>query len=292
VTMGPVREAHLLLPPRFDPFQDLKVDDESWIGRLVLGPDSDDENFDPAKQRSLLGSRLGMRSDTPESDAEWNWQIQSGGSFRQGNVATTNVQGEFKAERHSRRGDLSARVGAVLNQVTQEAETTNNRRAFGNFIVDRNLRGRWLLYASEDLEYDEARKIDLLSVSSVGLGFRFVDRLKARWVLRTGPSVSYWDYAEDSDTPNVVRSGWLVESEYRRLLGKALRFELMTKIVPDFQTERQLRVTNQGALVFPIGDITSHWNWKIGLNQEYQLDPAQNTKSTDVEGYFAITYAN
>lgn len=283
--LDPVREANLLLPENLDPIGD----DPNWLPNLVPETeDATDAKIKPSEQQKWLGTSLAPRDDTPDELAKWKYRIETGGSFRQGNTSTMNVHSLLKTERHSQRSEIVGRVGLDYNETGSQRP---NRRASGEILMDRNLRGRWIWYSREELEYDEVKLIDLRSVTSAGLGFRFIDKLDRRLIVRSGPTLSYILYDPAAHKEDTVRSGWLVESDYRRVLWDSARFEWTLSMFPDFDKDQSFRVRNQAALLFPIGGKASPWNWKLGVRQEYQLDPVNQTNSSDVEGYFSISYA-
>ena len=282
--LDPVREAHLLLPQRLAPPSVTAAQTSDKATQEIQ-----EAEFKVSEQRRLLSTSLAPRIDTPDEKANWKWSIQLGGTFRQGNTDSTNVNSLFRAERRSNRSVITGKIGAIYNE---SGGGDPNRRVYGDLLVDRNLRGRWVYYGREEIELDQAKNIDLRSVASAGLGFRFIDLLEKRWIVRSGPTVSYIKYAPDADESDEFHSGWLMESEYRRLLGESVRVEWTATAYPEFDEGDQFRVRNDAALVFPIAGKTSPWNWKIGTKHEYQIEPAEDTRSSDVEGYFAITYAN
>jgi hypothetical protein len=286
VALGPVREANLLLPERLDPFADNVRPASAEPVETPQNPQAT-ASFKPSEQHALLGGFTSARADTPDELAKWSWRIEAGGSFRQGNTSNTNLRSQFQAERHSLNSDLLAKAGANYNRNTSDVV---NRRAFGELLIDRNLRGRWIWYGRQELEYDEVRLLDLRSISSSGIGFRFIDKLDQRLVVRTGPTGSYFLYDPRAMNNSEFRTGWIVEGDYRRRLGDAIRLEWTSAALPDFDSEQQLRLRSEGALLFPIGGARSAWNWKLGAKYEYQFDPVDETKSNDVEGYFAISY--
>lgn len=282
IMLGPIREANLLLPKRLDPFS--TDEPQPLLPRLR---DVKRNEFKPSEQRRLLGSQLATRDDTPDSTAKWRWSVTAGGAFRQGNTSNTNIHSQFQANRSSNKSMLTMRTGVNYNR---NGDNDPNRRATGELIIDRNMRGRWIWYGREDAEYDQARLIDLRNVASTGLGFKFIDELDRRLVARTGPTISHMIYAGDADNPDETRSGWLLESEYRHLIGETVRIEWTTSAFPNFDSEQQFRIRSDAALLFPIG-TSSAWSWKLGLRHDYQLDPIGTTRSTDLEGYFSITYS-
>lgn len=282
IMLGPIREANLLLPKRLDPFS--QDQPQPLLPKIRR---DEEKEFKPSEQRRLLGSQLATRDDTPDSTAKWHWSVSAGGSFRQGNTSNTNIHSQFQANRRSNKSVLTAKTGMNYNR---NGEDNPNRRATGEIVIDRNMRGRWIWYGREEAEYDQARFIDLRNIASTGLGFKFVDELNRRLVARTGPTISHMIYAPGANNEDETRSGWLLESEYRQLIGDTIRIEWTTSAFPNFDNEQQFRVRSDAALLFPIGK-SSAWSWKLGLRHDYQLDPVGETRSTDVEGYFSITYA-
>lgn len=283
LVIAPVKEANLLLPERLDPFSDT-------TSPLALEAAKEEEEFNLAKQRQLLGFGLTAKPNVPGlpvvSD-KWRWQVETGGSFRQGNTSNTNVRSMFRTERYTEKYGFMGRVAVTYNR---NGDDDVNRQAIGEFLLERNLRGRWVWYGRENLEYDQARLINLRYVTSSGLGFKFINKLRSRLVVRTGPTVTYITYAPRADNDAEFRGGWLLESDYRRMLGESVRIEWISSMFPDFDSDQQLRLRNEAALLFPIGGKASPWNWKLGVQHDYQLNPVTTVKPNDVFGYFSIAY--
>lgn len=280
VLLGPVRQANLLLPERLDPFD----------GEL---PSSQSQSPEPVpvplpEQARLLGLHQLPIRPAGDDPAQWHWQSQAGGSFRQGNTSNTNLRSSTRIERTSHRSLWRGKLG--LNYDRSSGDDPN-LRAYAETVLDCNLRGLWIYYVREDAEYDEVRRIDMRSVTSGGLGFRFVDRLTERLVVRTGPTISHIEFDDDAAADDETLHGWLVELDYRKLMGESARFELTTSAFPDFQSDDRFRLLNDAALLFPIAGKSSPWNWKLGIRNQLERIPARNTRISDVEGYFAITYA-
>lgn len=277
--LEPVRQANLLLPEQLDPFAE----------RGDGGPTNpNEERRKEELRKEKLRQQQKLLQSRPDArfDEKWHVQLQAGGSFRQGNNPSTNVNAQFRGERHTIHSDFVSRFGAFYSQ---QQGSTANRRIFGETNYDRNLRGRWISYVRQDAEWDTARLINIRAVSSVGIGFRFVDRVQERLIARLGPTMSYVDYDETAQNGDETRSGWLIEGDYRRLIGEASRFELTSTAFPDFDSEQQFRIRTEGALLFPIGRA-SVWSWKVGVRHEYIMNPVMGTNPNDVEGYFSIVY--
>ena len=290
VMVGPVRDARLLLPEKVEPLVAPLMPPLRVLHEVLPKADVTPDDVDRKMQAKLLGKNLlGSRSkDTDPAEAVWDWELAAGGSFRQGTTTNNNFHADFDFERHSRQTDFTGSIGAILNQ---NGGDDPNRRLFGSATHDRNLRGPWLFYARDESEYDEVRQIDFRTVASAGLGYRFLDLLDRRWVVRTGPSLQYVNYDNvRAMTDDSFDAGWFFESDYRRAFSETVRFELVTTAFPDFSRADRFRVRNVGAFVFPIGGRESRWNWKVGLRHEYQIEPVDEVPSTDVQGYFAVGY--
>ncbi|MGL4462986.1 MAG: DUF481 domain-containing protein, partial [Planctomycetia bacterium] len=143
----------------------------------------------------------------------------------------------------------------------------------------------------QETESDQARLINVRSITSTGLGFRFIDQLHQRLIARTGPTISYTSFESDV-TDDSLQSGWFFEGEYRRAFWGTTRFEWTSTLFPNFDNERQLRVRNDAAILFPIAGVKSGWAWKIGVLHEYQMDPIPTTSPSDVNAYFSIAFQN
>jgi hypothetical protein len=274
----PILEANELLPRKLDPFHD--------------GEESSPQAprpFSAAEQRKLLGHSLfaGGSQDAVNRPG-WHYQLSAGGQFRQGSIANTNLNAAFRAERHSAWSDFYGRIGVAHNQ---NGNDQPNRRVFGDLLMDRFWRGRWMYFGKSETEHDEARRIGLRNVTAVGAGYRFIDELRQRWVVRAGPTITWLNYMTPSDNLDGLSTGWLVESDYRRVIGEGTRLEWIASAFPDVVDGDRFRVRNEGALLFPIAGVRSPWKWKVALRQEYQIQKAAGTRSSDFEMNFSILYS-
>lgn len=288
ILTAPLREATLLLPKRFDPYMEAVTPSKANFERVRARP-VDGDVFRSSKKGSLLAAKLATNVDPTVNDVDWNYQIHAGGNFRQGNTNTTNVQGGVRGERRSDRSTLTMKLDG---NYFSDGKSSQNQQATGSILFDRNLRGRWLTFVQQQDLYDRAALIDLRTVSSMGLGFRFLDMDDTRLIVRTGPTFSYMLYAPEAENDDESRSGWLLEGEYRHLIGDSTRVEVNSTAYPDFDSDQQIRVTTEAGLVFPIGGHKSHWNWKVGFQHIYQMNPVDDTKPSDFGGSFSILYAN
>src|SRR5688572_27649649 len=137
--------------------------------QLLPWNDAPIEPAPEAAKAKALGGNLFVLGDTPEAKAFWKWRVEGGGNFRQGNTSTNNVNAVFNAERRSAVSAFLGRFGATYNQVDGNGQ--DNRRFFGDATYDRHWRGRWICYSRQELENDQARRIDVRSISSTGLGY-------------------------------------------------------------------------------------------------------------------------
>ena len=276
VILEPVKEANLLLPQRLDPFT--PNSDET----AVPSEEDSKEALEKLKQQQKL---LDL-SIMGKFDNNWHFQAAAGGSFKQGNNPGVTVNSQLSAEKRSLNSYFLSRLSAYYNQL-QGAKP--NRRVYGELNYDRNLRGRWITYARQEAEWDQARLINIREVTSIGIGFKFADTVKERLLVRLGPTGSYINYAPPSQGQSGARSGWLTEVDYRRIIVDTSRLQLTSTAYPDFNTSQSFRIRTEAAVLFPIGQKMS-WNWKVGVRHEYIMNPVATTVPNDVEGYFAIAY--
>lgn len=272
------------------------------ITKVILAPVRDSYQLIPGKQAPVLPVRPPVKDDPLGSttlmiaDAslvaapKWKYRVEGGGNFRYGTVNTTNVNTVLGAERRSGYSIFASKFGATYNQVD---DATPNRRFIGDSKYDHFVSGRWIVYGKEELENDQARHIDLRSVTSAGLGYRLLDDQKSRWIARTGPTVTFLNQNNPGpDDVSTVRSGWLVESEFRRIFWEHCRFEWNASLFPNFAAEQAFRIRNEVGVLFPIGSHKSCWNWKLGLRDEYTESPGAAVRPHDTEMYFAIVYSS
>jgi len=276
VILEPVKEANLLLPKRLDPFTP-NTDEVA-----VPSEDESKQELEKIKQQQKL---LDL-TISGKFDSNWHFQAAAGGSFKQGNNPGVTVNSQLSAERRTLNAYFLSRLSAYYNQL-QGAKP--NRRVYGELNYDRNLRGRWITYARQEVEWDQARLINIREVTSLGIGFKFADTVKERLLVRLGPTGSYINYAPPSESQSEARSGWLTEVDYRRIIADMSRLQLTSTAYPDFNTSQSFRIRTEAAVLFPIGR-TLAWNWKVGVRHEYIMNPVATTVPNDVEGYFSIAY--
>jgi hypothetical protein len=272
VVLGPVRDSYQLIPGRQAPV-------------VPLTPPPKDPKED------LLGATtLIARDMTAVPQPKWKYRVEGGGNFRYGSTNTTNINTVLGGERRSGYSILSGKFGATYNKL-DGAET--NQRFIGDAKYDRLLSGRWIVYGREELESDQARRIDLRSVASAGLGYRLLDDSRSRWIARTGPTVTFLNQNNPGpEDVSTVQSGWLFESELRRVFWEHCRLEWNASLFPNFGGRQSFRIRNEVGVLFPIGTHKSCWNWKFGLRDEYTESPGQGVSPHDSEMYFAIVYSS
>jgi putative salt-induced outer membrane protein YdiY len=272
------------------------------MAKIILAPVRDSYQLIPGKQEPVLPVRPPVKDDPlgtttlMVTDAalvpqpKWKYRVEGGGNFRYGTVNATNVNTVLGAERRSGFSIFTSKFGATYNQLD---DAVANRRFFGDSKYDHFVSGRWILYGKEELENDQARRLDLRSVSSAGLGYRLLDDKTARWIARTGPTVTYLNQNNPGpDDVSTVQSGWLFESELRRIFWDHCRFEWNASVFPNFTARHSFRIRNEVGVLFPIGSHKSTWNWKIGLRDEYTESPGVEVRPHDTEMFFAIVYSS
>jgi hypothetical protein len=269
VILAPVRDSYQLIPGLQAPV-------------LPVRP--------PGKDDPLGATTLMIADASLVPEPKWKYRVEGGGNFRYGTVNTTNINTLLSAERRSGYSIFNSKFGATYNRLD---DATANRRFFGDSKYDHFISGRWIIYGKEELENDQARHIDLRSVSSAGLGYRLLDDQKSRWIARTGPTMTFLNQNNPGpDDVSSVRSGWLVESEFRRVFWERCRFEWNASLFPNFASEQAFRIRNEVGVLFPIGTNKSCWNWKLGLRDEYTESPGAEVRPHDTEMYFAIVYSS
>jgi len=267
VVLGPIRDSYQLVP--------------GWQEPVLPVPQVKD---DPLGTTNLM-----VRDANSLVAPKWKYRIEGGGNFRYGTADTSNINTLFAAERRSAYSLFTTKFGATYNHLDNAAD---NRRFFGDSKYDWFMSGRWIVYSKEELENDQARHIELRSVTSAGLGYRMLDDASVRWIARTGPTVTYLNQNNPGpDDTSTVRSGWLIDSEFRRIFWEHCRLEWNCSVFPNFAQQQTIRIRNEVGVLFPVGH-KSCWNWKMGLRDEYTENPGPTVSPHDTEMYFAIVYSS
>ena len=230
----PFREAHLLLPESWDPYSSPSP---KWT---AAAKEKDKQRMDKLdKQQKLLDLTL-----SGKIDSNWHFHAAAGGSFKQGNNPGSSANSQVSAEKRSVDSYFLARVSSFYNQLKGAKK---NGRVFGELNFDHDLRGRWISYARQELEWDEARLINIRALTSVGIGFKFADTVKERLLLRMGPTGSYIDYASPDKGNDEGRVGWMTEVDYRRIIADTCRLQFTSTAFPDFNTQQTFRIRTEAA---------------------------------------------
>ena len=285
--------------PETGPILDQTLGSTRRLGEILMGPIRDFPQLLPGSKApielpydnsKLLGDSMTKFDVGKSGIPTWKYRLEAGGNIRQGNVNSTNYTLKASADRQTEDSLLQLKANTLYNQLN---DASSIQRHFASVAYDRYVSGRWLAYARTEAENDSARHILLRNISSVGLGYRFIDDATTRWVMRTGPTVTFLR-TNPPGLPNqdTSQGGWLLESQCRRALGNHSRFEWDMTAYPNFASQQAFRIKNDVALLFPVGDAKNCWNWKIGLRHEYTDGPPPGTKPNDTEIYFSIIYAS
>ncbi len=108
VILDPVKEANKLLPEQLDPFHG----DEAPITDEERQVEEEARKAKLRQQQLLLNTGSGSNFNSVVGvDSRWHFQVQAGGSFRQGNNPSTNITTQLRAERHTLSSDFTSRFG-------------------------------------------------------------------------------------------------------------------------------------------------------------------------------------
>ncbi|RRJ94572.1 DUF481 domain-containing protein [Opitutaceae bacterium TAV4] len=145
-----------------------------------------------------------------------------------------------------------------------------------------NFTDRVSWYARDEGGYDNEKDIDFYNIAAVGLGYDFVKRDEWKLTGRAGISYRYEDYGNPA-TDDVSSAGLDLGLINTYRFGNFAVMNNQITYVPAFNEFSNYRLLHDSNLEFPLGK--THWRLRIGVSNDYNSKPADNTERMDTTYY-------
>lgn len=131
------------------------------------------------------------RQDTPDAPQQkkpWRGNVDAGLTIQKGNkeALTTNVKADLSWERT--KGNIYFN-GILLLETNDGEKNVDEQR--GTLKYERKHTERLYSFYQESIEHDEIEQVNLRSISSLGIGYRFIDGENVKYKSEIGPSFTY-----------------------------------------------------------------------------------------------------
>ena len=209
------------------------------------------------------------------------------------NVGFKNERGNTDKDEYHLDGELRVRGKGVRYRLYGEfeRETSNNRttkskwKGIGEY--NRDLRGKWYLFANLFSEGDRKKDLDVRATLSAGPGYRIFDGEDLNLSLELGPGVTVerWDSddREDDEYP-VARFGVNYDQYvYRRLVQLFHRQNTLWNL----ETTSDYVFTSQTGVNF---DLTKHVRSTLRFDYEYDNEAPRDRKKKDSKVLATVGY--
>lgn len=149
------------------------------------------------------------KKDVAAPAKPWKGNVDAGLTVKKGNTeaTTTTIKTEFSHEKPRNNFYLT---GLFLLETENDSENTNEQRGTGKY--ERNHTKKTYSFYQESLERDEVEGLIVRSISSAGMGYRFLTNGTFKYKSEIGPSYTYEKFQRDAVDTNVgVRCGSYVD---------------------------------------------------------------------------------
>ncbi len=223
-----------------------------------------------------LEAQIDQRAEPWSATAEFGLNGQTGNSQRLGFRGRGEVRRETDFDRLSvyMQGEFARQDG-----VRSENEI------MGGSKLEVDVTDRWYALGKIDLEFDEFENLDLRTRINAGMGYFVIDKEKEHLKVFGSPGYQHESFMDGRTVDQAIMElGW----DYLKQFTPWLLFTQNTTFVPSLSDVNDFRVVADTAGEIPItGD--KRWKFKIGMQNEYDNQPAPGVEDTDTTYYANLT---
>ena len=142
----------------------------------------------------VVDSRGESQRDASVPEKSWKGNVDAGLTVKKGNTeaTTTTIKTEFSREKQR---DHFYLTGLFLLETENGSKNTDEQRGTGKY--ERKHTEKAYSFYQESLERDEIERISIRSISSTGMGYRFLAKGAFRYKSEIGPSYMYEKFQHD-----------------------------------------------------------------------------------------------
>lgn len=149
---------------------------------------NEEGQFVPLDTDDKVHTDVASQQNAARKDKLWNGNVDAGLTFQTGNqeAVTTSVKTGFSWER--KRDSLFLNGLLLFGKKDGERNADEQR---GIFKYERKHKERLYSFHQENLEHDEIERLNLRSITSSGMGYRFIEKINLKYRSEIGPSFIY-----------------------------------------------------------------------------------------------------
>ena len=134
------------------------------------------------------------QQNTAQQKKPWKGNADAGLTIQKGNkeALTTSAKTDFSLERTK---DNMYFTGLLLFETKDSVKSADEQR--GTLKYERKHKRRLYSFYQESIEHDEIEKLNVRSISSSGIGYRFLDTESLKYKSEAGPSFTYERFRDD-----------------------------------------------------------------------------------------------
>ena len=152
------------------------------------------EQAGKADAKNTLSPKDMAQKDTVKQSKPWRGNVDAGLTIQKGNkeALTTSAKTDFSLERTK---DNMYFTGLLLFETKDSVKSADEQR--GTLKYERKHKRRLYSFYQESIEHDEIEKLNVRSISSSGIGYRFLDTESLKYKSEAGPSFTYERFRDD-----------------------------------------------------------------------------------------------
>lgn len=205
-----------------------------------------------------------FQRDAPVPKKSWKGNVDAGLIVKKGNTeaTTTTIKTEFSREKQR---DSFYLTGLLLLETENGSKNTNEQRGTGKY--ERNHTKKMYSFYQESVEHDEIERLNLRSISSTGMGYRFLTNGAFVYKFETGPSYTYEKFQEDVvDTSIGLRLGSYLDWQ----ILPSTKYYFKLDYLPGMEDFAQWRIESDMGLR---QSITKSLSLTVSWIDEFDNDP-------------------
>jgi putative salt-induced outer membrane protein YdiY len=118
----------------------------------------------------------------------WSGNVNAGLTIQTGNKETLTANTKVEAMREAKKNIIYF-TGLILLETKDSEKSTDEQR--GTVKYERKHKSRLYSFFQESIEHDEIERLNLRSITSSGVGYRFIEKEQLKHKAEIGPSFTY-----------------------------------------------------------------------------------------------------
>lgn len=221
----------------------------------------------------------------PEEDKLWQREISMGYSNISGNTESSQLSMGIRGNRKTDDDEITFK-GNIYYSSSNQKMNSQKWYGMGRYAYNFKENKKWYNFYKLEIDHDRFVNIDYRATPSVGLGYWFSDEPDLRAMVEVGLGVEHTDFrdnAKDSDEITLIPRAFFE----KRLFNESRISEDLT-LYPYLSDAGEFRLHSETKLINPINEKLS---LSLSLIDDYNSNPAKNTKKNDIQIISALNYS-